>query len=204
MMDGDAARSHAPRKGRSPKPPKVRRAKEHAFDRRFEAAARRLLALGVHPNHFTFLQIPVFAFQIMAAVQGWRWSFALAMVLIITLDGGDGILARVGNLQSKTGAVLDALFDTMGILIVMWGAGQFYPELEWVFILAFFANTLLFLQNALLNHKVVAYVRGPALTAVVFPQTLWASIAVMAFILAWLLLARLPKSARALRKLELI
>lgn len=179
------------------------------YDRTFARGAKWLLARGIHPNHFTFLQLPVFTVQILAALEGsqgapgawlWRCVFVATILLVILLDGGDGILARVGNLQSRTGAVLDSLFDTMGIAITLWGAAQF-PELavarNWLLLL-FVGNLLLFLQNALLGHKVIAYVRGPVLVAVLVPQALLAGLLISSFILVWLLVVRLPQTVRAL------
>ncbi len=174
---------------------------EGTYDRRFDSIAKALLARGVRPNHFTFSQIPVFALQIYAALQGttgWRWTFVALIALLIILDGGDGILARVGNLQSKSGAVLDSTFDTLGIAIVMWGAARFFPEAETWLMFLFLGNTLLYLQNALLEHKVIAYIRGPVLSAVAFPETLFMAMWVAAIITVWLLVARLPASWRRL------
>ena len=177
---------------------RLRRREEEGYDRPFERWARWLLARGVHPNHFTFLQLPVFAFQIAAAIQGWAWAFVACIALIIVLDGGDGILARTGNLYSKTGAVLDSTFDTLGIAIVMWGAAQFFPAAEAWFMVLFLGNTLLFLQNALLGDKVIAYIRGPVLVAIAFPATLVGGLVLASLILLFLLVARTPRSLRAL------
>jgi len=179
---------------------KLRKRNESVFDRRFVPAARRLLAHGVHPNHFTFLQIPVFAFTILAAVKGWNWPFALTTVFVMVLDGGDGILARVGNLQSRTGAILDAVFDLTGIAILMWGATKFFPAAEAWIMLLFLANVLLFLQNALLGDKVVSYVRGPIVGAVAFPQVLLAALLVSTFTVGFLLVVRAKRSWKALAK----
>src|SRR5688572_18613806 len=181
-----------------------RKRNESVFDRRFVPAAKWLLARGVHPNHFTFLQIPVFAFTIIAAVQGWNWPFALTTLFVMVLDGGDGILARVGNLQSRTGAILDAVFDTLGIALLMWGTTKFFPEAEAWIMLLFLANVLLFLQNALLDDKVVSYVRGPMVAMVAFPQLLLPALVVATVIVAFLLAVRAPASFRALVKSDLL
>jgi phosphatidylglycerophosphate synthase len=190
----------------APKPRRrwLRKREESAFDRRFVAAARWLLARGVHPNHFTFAQLPVFAFTILAALEGWSWAFVGTIVFVIILDGGDGILARAGNLQSKTGAVLDALFDTLGIAVLVWGATKFFPAAEGWLLLLLVANLLLFLQNSLLDDKVVSYVRGPIVAAVGFPQILLGALLVASFTVTFLLLARLPRSVRAMRRLGLV
>lgn len=183
---------------------KPRHRNESIFDRRFVPAAKWLLARGVHPNHFTFLQIPVFAFTILAAVEGWNWPFALTTLFVMVLDGGDGILARVGNLQSRTGAILDAVFDTLGIALLMWGTTKFFPAAEAWIMLLFLANVLLFLQNALLGEKVVSYVRGYMVAMVAFPQLLLPSLLVATFTVAFLLAARARRSFRALAKAGLL
>jgi phosphatidylglycerophosphate synthase len=183
---------------------RLRKRNESIFDRRFVPAAKWLLAHDIHPNHFTFMQIPVFLFTILAAVMGWNWPFALTTVFIMVLDGGDGILARVGNLQSRTGAILDAVFDLTGIAILMWGATKFFPEAEAWIMLLFLANVLLFLQNALLGDKVVSYVRGPIVGAVAFPQVLLAALLVATFTVGFLLTARAKRSWRALAKAGLL
>jgi phosphatidylglycerophosphate synthase len=177
---------------------RLRKRNESVFDRRFVPAARWLLDRGVHPNHFTFLQVPVFAFTILAALKGWNWPFALTTVFVMVLDGGDGILARVGNLQSRTGAILDAVFDLAGIAILMWGATKFFPAAEAWIMLLFLANVLLFLQNALLGDKVISYVRGPVVGAVAFPQVLPAALVVCTFTVGFLLVARTRRSWVAL------
>ncbi len=180
---------------------RLRHKNESAFDRWFVPAAKWMLAKGVHPNHFTFLQVPVFAFTIVAALKGWNWPFCFTILFVMVLDGGDGILARVGNLQSKTGAVLDAMFDTMGIAIMIWGATKFFPEVEGWLLLLFCANVLLFLQNSVLGDKVVSYVRGPVVAAVAFPQVLLGAMLVATFTVCFLLLVRTPRLATAVARM---
>ncbi len=191
---------------------RLRDSHEGPYDRSFERGARWLLARGVHPNHFTFLQLPVFLIEIAAALHPgdsvWRWVFALSTILIIVLDGGDGILARVGKLQSKSGAVLDAMFDTLGIAIILWGASQFAaadrPELAhvytpWLMVL-FFANIVLFLQNALLEEKVIGYLRGPVVIGVAIPELLLGGLIVPSVVIAFLVVWRTPATMRALAR----
>ena len=179
---------------------RLRKRNESAFDRTFVPAARWLLARGVHPNHFTFLQVPVFAFTIVAAVEGWHWPFALTILLVMVLDGGDGILARVGNLQSRTGAILDAVFDLLGIAILLWGCTLFFPAQNGWIMALLLANGLLFLQNALLDDKVVSYVRGPMVGAVAFPQLLPGALLLCSITVGFLLAARAGPSWTALAK----
>lgn len=170
------------------------------YDGPFASAARKLLAWGVHPNHFTLLQLPVLALQMVAALEGWRWTFVLLIFAIILLDGGDGILARVGRLESRAGAILDALFDLVGIVVVLWGATHFFPdESAWIMTLLF-GNLALFAQDAILEEKVIAYIRGPILLSVLVPQTLVVALVMSSLILGFLLVARLPATVRALGK----
>ena len=185
-----------PRRQRAPRPP--RESKEGHYDRDWERAARWMLARGVHPNHFTLLQIPVLALQITAALQQWRWTFVLLILFVIVLDGGDGILARVGKLQSKSGAVLDALFDTIGITVVLLGAIRFEPSAK-VWLIALLAgNFVLLVQNALLEQKALGYLRGPVLIGVAVPATMLGGLAIASVTLAWLFVTRLPQTWKAL------
>ncbi|MGB0652503.1 MAG: CDP-alcohol phosphatidyltransferase family protein [Thermoplasmatota archaeon] len=175
-----------------------RRTEEGTFDGPFTVAARWLLARGVHPNHFTFAQAPVFGFMIWSALEGHAWTFFALSWFVILLDGGDGILARTGNLQSRAGAILDATFDTVGIAVVLFGAALFFPEYQWWMLALFVGNGLLFLQNALLETKVVSYVRGPIIVAVAWPQAIHGSLFAACFTVAWLLLARARLTLRRL------
>jgi len=191
---------------------RLRKSSEGTYDRSFERGARWLLEHGVHPNHFTFLQLPVFLVEIEAALHpaevAWRWVFSLSTILVIVLDGGDGILARVGRLQSKTGAVLDATFDTLGIAIILWGASQFaaaqHPEMalfytQWLMFL-FLGNIVLFLQNAVLEEKVIAYLRGPVVIGIALPDLLLGGLVVPSVIVLFLVVWRTPATMRALAK----
>ena len=173
---------------------------EAAFDGPFVRLARRLLALGIRPNHFSLLQLPVFAVMVWAAWTDHRWTFAWISWLVIVLDGGDGILARVGGLQSKAGAILDATMDTVGIAVVLWGAAQFFPEYGAVYAYLFVINVALFLQNTLFERKIVSYVRGPVLLAVAFPDTLVLSLAVPVITGTVMLAGRARQTVARLRR----
>ena len=171
---------------------------EGQYDRDWEKPARWMLARGVHPNHFTLLQIPVFALQVIAALQQWRWTFVLSILFVVVLDGGDGILARVGRLQSKVGAVLDALFDTVGITIVLLGAALFEPDAQtWLFALLL-GNFLLLVQNAILEQKVIAYLRGPILGGIAFPEIMPGALVLCTAVLCFLILVRGAATIHAL------
>lgn len=170
---------------------------EGTYDRRYERIARRFLSAGIRPNHLTLLQIPVFAGMVWAALEGRPWWFFGLSWSVIVLDGGDGILARVGNLQSRSGAILDAAMDTTGIAVVLWGASRFHPDWTAAFLVIFLVNVLLYLQNGLLDEKVVTYVRGPIILAVTFPDVVVMAVAMTGLIGLFLLFVRLPATVRA-------
>lgn len=180
----------------------LQRSKSGTFDGPFVRMARWLLARGVHPNHLTFAQIPIFGLEIWAATEGHRWIFVGSIAFVMALDGGDGILARVGGLASKKGAVLDAMFDTLGIAIIMWGAGQFFPEAADWFLALFLANGILYLQNAVLEEKMVSYLRGPTILAITGPGFLFGALWLSTFIVVWLFIMRLPRTLGALGQLD--
>ncbi len=164
--------------------------------------AQWLLDRGVHPNHATFLQVPFFAVQIWAATHAMPWLFVSMILVVMFLDGMDGILARTGGTASRLGAVLDSTFDTLGIAVVMWGTAQFFPFAEtWIFGL-FLANALLFLQNAVLEEKMVSYVRGPFILSVAWPPFLLAGLLLATLLVGWMLLFRMPRTIKALGALE--
>lgn len=175
------------------------RSKEGNFDRPFVAGAKWLIARGVKPNHITFLQIPVFYFMWQAGLDLDRYLFFGLAWLLVVLDGLDGIVARVGGMASRSGALLDAVFDTMSIALVLWGAIRFHPDQTALWIVLFGLNVLLYLQNMVLEEKVVSYVRGPVLMAIALPDLLWLSIAGGLTIVTWLLMTRVPAVGRRLR-----
>ncbi len=172
------------------------------YDTVFRPAAQWLLARGVHPNHATFLQVPFFGIQVWAASIGNNWLFVSMILVVMFLDGMDGILARTGGTASRLGAVLDSTFDTIGIAVVMWGAAQFFPFAEpWIFAL-FLANALLFLQNAVLEEKMVSYVRGPFILSVAWPPFLLAGLLLASLIVVWMLVWRMPRTFKALGSMQ--
>lgn len=172
------------------------RSKEGNFDRPFVRIAKWLLARGVKPNHITFLQIPVFWFMIQAGMDQERYLFFGLSWLLVVLDGADGIVARVGGMASRSGAILDAVFDTASIALVLWGAILFHPDQTVIWIALFGLNVLLYLQNMVLEEKVVSYVRGPVLMAIALPDLLWLSIGGGLTIVSWLFITRLPATVR--------
>lgn len=182
-----------------PRGPRKRRSQEGTFDRRYERVARWCLDRGIRPNHLTFLQVPVFSGMVWAALQGEAWWFFGLSWLVVVLDGGDGILARVGGLHSRAGALLDAGMDTLGVAVVLWGASRFFPDWTGGVLLGLFTlNLLLYGQNQVLDEKVVSYVRGPVLVPVVVPDMLYVGLGMASLVGLWLLFWRVPATARTL------
>lgn len=170
----------------------ARRSKAHAFDRPFERMAQWMVAHGVRPNHLTFLQLPVLAGMVWSTLQSDAWTFFALSWIVMFLDGADGIVARAGGTQSRSGAILDAILDTLGILVVLWAATVFIPAQAWAWWTLLGLNALLYGQNILLEDKVVSYVRGPIILAIVFPDVLWLALVGTLAVTGWLIVTRLP------------
>ena len=87
---------------------------------------RPLLGTAVRPNHITLLRIFIglaaCAFLAVGSVGGSIWS-GILWVIACVLDRADGELARLGDLRSNSGKVLDFYSDL--ILDSLWflGAG---------------------------------------------------------------------------------
>lgn len=193
--DGSSGDRENPPPGRRPH----HRSEEGTFDRRYERVARWCLDHGIRPNHLTFLQVPVFTGMVWAALTGEPWWFFGLSWFVVLLDGGDGILARVGGMQSRAGALLDAGMDTVGIAVVMWGASRFFLDwAAWVLAGLFVLNLLLYGQNQILGEKVVSYVRGPVIVPIVVPDMLYVGLGMAGLIGLWLLAWRVPGTVRAL------
>lgn len=153
-----------------------------ARDRVFDAFARGLYAAGVRPNHLTLAQVPIYVLMIVAGLEGRVIEFGLWQIVIMVLDGMDGTLARRMGLASRSGAVLDAVFDFFGIIVVIGIAVHLDPQYFWWFVALLGANFALYLQNGVLDEKAVSYVRGPVVIALVlersFPGIMWVAILV--------------------------
>jgi phosphatidylglycerophosphate synthase len=96
----------------------------HAFARIF---VRPLLGTWVRPNHLTALRLAIGAAACVLLAMGTRgtamWS-GILWVITCVLDRADGELARMGDLRSESGKVLDFYSDV--ILDSFWflGAGM--------------------------------------------------------------------------------
>lgn len=143
----------------------------------FDALAWGFYRAGIRPIHLTFLQAPVYAAMVWV---GWtaKWDpayllyFALLQILVVLLDGADGILARRTGTVTRQGHLLDSVFDVLGIGVTLWVVFHIYPELsQWV-ILLLLVNFLVYLQNEIQGTKSITYTRGPVTVGLYFDRWL--------------------------------
>lgn len=153
-----------------------------ARDRVFDALAKAMYRIGLRPNHLTLLQVPVYAVMIWHGVHGHLVAFGMWQLLIMLLDGMDGTLARRMGVASRSGAVLDAVFDLFGIIVVVAVAAYIHPHYAvWLWV-TLGVNLALYAQNGWLDEKAVSYVRGPVVIGMyvetLYPGIMWVSLLV--------------------------
>ncbi len=107
-----------------------------------EASARGLSLRAMLPNAITAAALCSGLTGIRFATDG-QWAFAVALVLLAgVLDGIDGRVARMLNAQSRFGAELDSLADSLSfgvapaLIVFMWSL-QDWPTFGWFAALAF-------------------------------------------------------------------
>lgn len=105
-------------------------------------ATRGLTLRAMIPNAITAAALCAGLTGIRFAIAG-EWSFAvLAVILAGVLDGVDGRIARLLNAQSRFGAEMDSLADSLSfgmapaLILYMWSL-QDLPRLGWFAALAF-------------------------------------------------------------------
>lgn len=135
--------------------------------------AWRLYKAGWRPDHFTWMQAPVL---VLLAIVGYAskhevdaggsWTgllflFGALQLLIIVLDGADGILARRTGSATRRGHLLDSLFDITGIGITLFVVMHLYVEWANLAFALLLVNFLVYLQNEIQGTKSITYTRGP-------------------------------------------
>jgi len=137
-------------------------------ERAFDSIAWRLYKWGIRPDHISFLQLPVYLLMIGVALRApqnlvyWLTIFGTLQILVVLLDGADGILARRTGTVTRRGHLLDSLFDIMGIGVTLWAVGYLHPGLnQWCFALLVL-NFMVYIQNEIQGTKAITYTRGPA------------------------------------------
>lgn len=169
------------------------------FDRPFETLARRLLSMGIQPNTISLLQLPTYGAILYTAIIGelW-WCFGLCWIPMI-LDGLDGIMARIGGLTSRTGAILDASMDTLGLIVSLLVAWVLVPWSLPYASLALALNLVLYVQNHVTGVKLVSYYRGPLLLGAFLAPLMPLALALVTATPAILIVWRYSASAKSVR-----
>lgn len=107
-----------------------------------EASARGLTLRAMLPNAITAAALCSGLTGIRFATEG-QWAFAVGLVVLASvLDGIDGRVARALNAQSRFGAELDSLADSLSfgtapaLILFMWSLHD-WPTFGWLAALAF-------------------------------------------------------------------
>ena len=130
-----------------------------------DPVVRGMIRIGITPNLITatglLLNIVACIFFIHAAIHNRRGDFswigwAGAIILFSGLfDMMDGQVARIGNMNSKYGALFDSVLDRYSELVVYFGICYYLIMQEY-----FFSSIFAFL--ALIGSMMVSYVRARA------------------------------------------
>lgn len=141
-------------------------------EKMFDHVAWWLYRRGVRPNDLTFLQLPCFIALAYVGYLGEFFWFGALQILVILIDGADGILARRTGSTSRRGHLLDSLFDILGIGITLWvvsfhhGAETFLAfSISQLAFFLLFVNFLVYIQNEIQGTKAITYTRGPVTIA---------------------------------------
>lgn len=127
----------------------------------FDNLAWRVHRAGVRPDHLTYLQAPFMAALAYTGYRHWLLAFAALQVLIIVIDGADGILARRTGTTTRRGHLLDSIFDILGIGVTLGVVVYLHSQYAaWAYGLLL-VNFLVYIQNEIQGTKSVTYTRGP-------------------------------------------
>ncbi len=107
--------------------------------RRVDAAAGRLVALGVSANAITCMSIALAAIAGMLLAFGRFVPAAVLMVIASLGDALDGAVARRGGSTSATGALLDASGDRYQEFFFLGGLAVFFRASSFALIVTLFA-----------------------------------------------------------------
>jgi phosphatidylglycerophosphate synthase len=80
------------------------------------------------PNALSIARILATPVLVALAAHGSGTAFTWVLVPALLSDIADGLIARVFHLQSKLGALLDSIGDTLLLLTSFYGAWVFHPE----------------------------------------------------------------------------
>lgn len=155
---------------------------------------------GVRPNHFTLAQAPFLVWLWWAGVNAQLLLFGALQILVVLLDGIDGILARRTGTVTRRGHLLDSIFDIAGIGVTLWVVILLHPEhTQWAFALLFL-NFVVYIQNEIQQTKSITYTRGPVTAGLYlaqwYPEVLLAGLLLPLLIGSILLVTRLELRKR--------
>ncbi|NJD30443.1 MAG: CDP-alcohol phosphatidyltransferase family protein [Gammaproteobacteria bacterium] len=80
------------------------------------------------PNALSIARILAAPLLIVLAVEGCETAYTWVLVPALLSDIADGLIARAFHLQSRLGALLDSIADTLLLLTSFYGAWVFHPE----------------------------------------------------------------------------
>ena len=100
------------------------------FNRIWNRIALVFASLGFTPNGITLLSFSIqcIACGVLLICKDLR-LFSVIVILGLLLDYIDGALARMKNLQSSMGALLDSVLDRLGEAVILLSLGLFYDRL---------------------------------------------------------------------------
>jgi cardiolipin synthase len=106
------------------------------------------------PNALSVVRILAAPVLIVLAATGDEAAFTWVLVPALLTDIADGLIARMFRLQSKLGALLDSVADTLVLFTSVYGIGVFHPD-----VLRGHAVAAAILLGAWLLENVAALVR---------------------------------------------
>jgi phosphatidylglycerophosphate synthase len=80
------------------------------------------------PNALSVLRILAAPVLVVLAATGSEAAFTWVLVPALLTDIADGLIARMFRLQSKLGALLDSIADTLVLFTSVYGIGVFHPD----------------------------------------------------------------------------
>lgn len=125
---------------------------EKVRNRIFHHPAKVATKLGISASQISMLGV-FFAISA-AALFPWKWGFCLALLLNLTCDGIDGVVARYQKTDSDKGAILDAICDNTSLCAVaigLWAYGVLPP----ITLLFYCTITILYSQHSMRKSKIL-------------------------------------------------
>ena len=80
------------------------------------------------PNLLTAVRILAVPVLVVLAIVGWETAFTWVLIPALLTDIADGLIARVFALESRLGAFLDSIADTLLLFASVYGIWSLHPE----------------------------------------------------------------------------